>query len=123
MFNVPYFIFYFKVLFKYIPKFGVFCFLGNITFFEIDCQARRLMIGSKVRCTDVVFISNTVDTAAQLESAREPMTIQISVLTKHAMGNIYITDLTELTRKTLAEVKIVYTEFHYDRQVKSQFDR
>ena len=75
------------------------------------------MIGSKVRCTDVVFISNTVDTAAQLESAREPMTIQISVLTKHAMGNIYIKYLTELTRKNLAEGKTFYKEFHYDRQL------
>ena len=76
------------------------------------------MIGSKVRCTDVVFVSNTVDTAAQLESARELMKTQIRVLTKHAMGNINIKYLIELTRKNLAEGNTFYTEFHYDRQVK-----
>ena len=63
------------------------------------------MIESKVRCTDVVFISNTVDTDAQFESARELMRIQISVLTKLAIDNFNIKYLTELTRKSLAEGK------------------
>ena len=79
------------------------------------------MIESKVRCTDVVFVSNTVSTAAQLESARELMRIQTSVLTKLAIDNFNIKYLTELTRKNLVEGKTFYTEFHYDRQVKSQF--
>ena len=58
------------------------------------------MIESKVRCTDVVFVSKKVDTAAQLESARELMRIQISVLTKLAIDNFNIKYLTELTRKS-----------------------
>ena len=81
------------------------------------------MIESKVRCADVVFLSNTVDTAAQLESARELIRKQISVLTKLAMDSFNIKYLRELTRTNLAEGKSVYTEFHYDTQVKSQFDR
>ena len=127
MFNVSYLYVlckcsYFNVLFKYILKCGLFWFLSNIIFFELDGQARRLMIESKVRWIDVVFVSNTVDTDAQLESARELMRIQISVLTKLAIDSFNIKYLTELTRKHLAEVKTLYTEFQYDRHVKSQLD-
>ena len=66
------------------------------------------------RCS---FLSNTVDTDAQFESARELMRIQISVLTKLAIDNFNIKYLTELTRKSLAEGNFFYTESHYDRQV------
>ena len=75
------------------------------------------MIESKVRCTDAVFVSSTVDTAAQLESARELMRIQISVLIKLAIDDFNIKYLTELIRKNLTEGKNTYKEFHYNRQV------
>ena len=129
VFNLPYLYLlcnctYFTVFFKYIFKFEVFCFLGNIIFFELDCRARRLMIESSVRCTDVVFVSNivfvsnTVDTAAQLESASELVRIQISVLARLAIHNFNIKYLTDLTGKNLAEGNELHLEFHYDKQLK-----
>ena len=81
------------------------------------------MIESKVRCADVVFVLKKIDTAAQLEAARELRRIQISVLTKLAIDSFNIRYLRELTRKNLAEGKTFYMEFHYDRQVKSQFNK